>query len=140
MKRYFLIMMGTYLLSGLTGCVHHSGLKPIYPKPNTAACFTPVKVDSLQPTFKWEMPHPSQNVDLIVRKAFVYSKSIIRQEVVFYKTNIAGGAYHIDKPLEPDTTYSWSIRPTGTGRWSVANHYTVLADFPHVDFLFKTAK
>ena len=131
----------------LTGCVSYVGLKPVYPQPNTVRCFVPVMVESLQPTFKWELPASGQNVDLIIWdvtrygwKDFTHGANLIREDAVYYKENIPGGEHKIEKPLQPDTVYAWSIRPAGTTAWSVANHYSILTYNSGVNFVIRTPK
>ena len=131
----FPIIAAIVSIWAFSGCTTYVGLKPVYPE---AKAFSPVLVDSLQPTFKWEEPRPGGNVDLIIWESVDKN---IRGDVVYYKENISGGAHHIEKSLQPNSLYFWSFRPTGTTGWSFTSfHYVIIMNTYVNYFLIKTPK
>ena len=135
-------------LCALTSCVGvatYGNLTPTYPKPHAGRSYAPVVVDSLQPTFKWEVPASGRNVDFIIWEAFKSGKGLMapydsRGDVVYSKDNIAGGEHHLEKALLPDTVYVWSIRPTGTTPWSTSHHVSTFGNSGRRYFVIKTPK
>jgi hypothetical protein len=85
--------------------------------------FVPVVVDSLQPVFKWQAASPGLTADLAIWEAVKSHPGgnyDIRGRLVYHKEGLTGEEHRLDKPLDPDTTYFWSIKPTGTTAWATA--------------------
>ena len=95
-------------LAGLTGCSTYKGLRPIYPPYGDT-------VDSLQPTLQWEpLADPDATYDLVIykpaQKGFGDSNLEMEQMRVYYRQRLKGTAHRVEKPLEPNTHYTWSVR------------------------------
>jgi hypothetical protein len=99
----------------------------------------PASVKSLRPVFKWKTQSADQKVDFIiwdaVKTAGRLQRSIsiggaagtpefIKGETVYYKEGIAGGEHQIEKDLNANTVYFWSIKVTGTTDWTGVQHST----------------
>jgi hypothetical protein len=95
-------------LAVLTGCSTYKGLQPIYPEYGDT-------VDSLQPTLQWKpLADPSATYDLVIykpaQKGFGGSDVDVEQVRVYYRQRLKGSSHRIEKPLEPNTHYTWSVR------------------------------
>jgi len=120
------IMMG--------GCVAystHDGLQPI--SPETHQSFRkPVLVDSLHPEFRWKTATPGQAVDLILWDGGNDPNvKHLKMKVAYLKENIVGGSHTLQTNLQPDTIYYWSIKPSGTVKWSTETQRFILSATPY---------
>lgn len=117
----------------LAGCIastrYEGGLKPVYPKPHAIQFYAAVRIDTLQPTFRWQAKDPSQKVDLAIWEAVYKGKgqrdhtgNYDRGSLVYEKEAIVGSEHTIDIKLAPDLIYFWSIKPAGTKNWATARH------------------
>lgn len=103
---------------------------------------TPASVKSLRPVFKWQTQSADQKVDFIIWDAVktaraqralygaVSAPEFIKGETVYYKEGIAGGEHQIEKDLNANTVYFWSIKVTGTTDWTRVQHST--SGFTHI--------
>ena len=134
-----LSLAGAFLLLG--GCATKapvSGFAPVYPKQtfslmhlrsNMADVLDWAKVDSLQPTFRWEpFPGTDQRGWGTPTKPFVVvedAKSVsdvtyelkiwivsngAPGEVVYEREGLTEPSHRIESPLKPETEYYWSVR------------------------------
>ena len=132
----------------LGGCMvatnSYNNLKPISPKPNAIRDLTPVGVKSLRPIFKWHTNSPDQKVDLVIWQAVKKTDQQVKTEIkqrgngtvpplytqgptVYSKEGIVGGSHQIENDLIPDAVYYWSIKPTGTNKWSTFNNVSTIS-------------
>ena len=115
-----------------------SGLRPEYPKVRGSHYS---KVDSLQPTFRWEFFHWPQdyeaNKEGVLKgiRNVTYELKIWRivdeypVELIYARQGLPEPFHKIEEPLEPSTKYFWTIRArfeldgrprvTGWGYWGV---------------------
>lgn len=137
LSQHATVLAGFAALLLVVGCVPVpvSGFQPIYPEA-TASFFGPgfpvdyqldwVKVDSLQPTFRWE-PVPGREGIHLRKKPFIaaaperirnvrYDLRIWRvvgvepEEVVYERKGIEGTSHKVSEPFQPETKYYWSVR------------------------------
>jgi hypothetical protein len=147
MKHYRILFL--LLAFVMSSCTSFRGVKPLYPEPGNPGL--PSKVDSLQPTFRWE-PSSDAGVtyDFIVYECLKVSnwlkgtkRSVGRE--IYYRQGLNSTEHKIEEPLKPDSEYFWSIR-TRQGEkvssWSLYDYtlflgmgYTKATNQP---FLFKT--
>ncbi len=89
-------------------------------------------VDTLTPTFEWSPSNRSDvRYDLVVRKAIsceglVLFKEGLPGELVVYEEDLSQPFQQLDKPLEADTNYIWSVRLREGDRvsnWSSTGHF-----------------
>jgi len=125
---FVLCFLQIFFLSGcMAPIVTYNNIKPLEPEPHSFRFHAPVLIESLTPTFRWEMEKPDLKVDLIIWKFFGDGAE------VYYKKSLPNGAHTINKSLIPDSIYSWSIRKTGTKEWSTVNRTLIMA-FPLVGY------
>ena len=115
-----IICLGVLLM--VTGCFQLpvSGLQPEYPKDR--GLYQSSKVDSLQPTFRWEpFPRPqdyeADNERVLMRiRNVAYDLKIWRVEddypveLIYARQGLPEPFHKIEEPLEPSTKYFWRIR------------------------------
>lgn len=141
LSKHSTALSGLAALLLVTGClpVPISGFQPIYPEATQNIFFGPgfpvdiqldwAKVDSLQPTFRWE-PVPGRAAPegiFSTKKPFIaaaperirnvrYDLRIWRvvgiepEDVVYERKGIEGTSHKIAEPFQPDTKYYWSVR------------------------------
>lgn len=113
-----------WLLTWVVGCtpVAISGLRPEYPE----ARLEFAKVDSLQPTLRWEVFPRSQDrgadregllgrignvtYDVKIWRADVEGRIEYPAEVAYSRRGLQEPWHKIEEPLKPSTKYFWSIR------------------------------
>jgi hypothetical protein len=116
------------LLLTTTGCIaflDRHGLEPIEPAHSDAmlrfwvGAESPVNVDTLQPTFRWQKsPSAGVTYDLIVYQAV---KRLTAQglnvwqhvepgKVVYSREGLLSSEHKIETPLQPENDYLWTIR------------------------------
>ena len=150
MKRIICILM----ISGLVfiGCVRFTGVKPIYPEVGYHNTI-PSRVESLQPTFRWEPSSGAVTYDFIIYEAIDKGSFWKRIQLsvgpeIYYREGLKEQEHRIEEPLKPRTKYYWSVRirkEQEVFNWSV---YDVRATFNipfwnvakgyHYPFLFDT--
>lgn len=132
----------------LAGCTSFHGLKPLYPDPGHPS--SPKKVESLQPTFRWQASS-TQGVtyDLIIYEGIKVSdwkgtkRSVGRE--VYYREGLTGTEHRMEEPLKPKSEYYWSIRARNGDKvtaWSLYD-YTLFLGTAYVKatnqpFIFQT--
>ena len=104
----------------LSGCASTTvtGIKPLYPKVGILVS----KVDSLQPEFKWEGGEGSKAYDMAIWDTVLVDKYPQPREIIYKQSALNGCAHRIDIALKPDTFYYWSVRNTGSDKWSTVTH------------------
>ena len=149
MKRFLWLLTACFLT--VMGCTSHKGITPIYPEignPNY-----PKSVDSIQPTFKWEPVKDSEvTYDFIIYeciKTESFSKGTRRAvgREVYYLEGLTEPQCKVERPLEPDTEYYWSVRVRrgqDFSNWSVYDYTLFLGTAGYratnCPFIFKTPK
>jgi hypothetical protein len=53
-----------------------------------------------------------------IQVGFVVVCLAIKMRVAYQKDDVLGGSHVLESDLKPDTIYYWSIRPSGTTKWS----------------------
>lgn len=111
-------LTGVAWVGGCAGLVPVSGLRPEYPE----ARVTFVEVDSLLPTFRWEVfPRPqdreADSEGLLRRiRNVTYDLKIWRAEdnypveEVYSRQGLPERIHRIEEPLEPSTKFFWTVR------------------------------
>lgn len=124
-----LCFLGSIMTSG---CAHDAreaavvGLRPEYPKNLVSASkIIFVRVESLQPTLRWEafprqQDREADNEGLLSRIGTVtYELKIWRSsdgykptpsDLVYSRQGLVQPSHRIDQPLQPKTKYHWSVR------------------------------
>lgn len=114
-----------FLLASCGGAVPVTGLRGEHPRVERSA----VKVDSLQPEFRWEsFPRPRDHeqdkegilkrIDGVTYELRVWKLTSVRKvalhdirvEPIYSRQGIKTPSHRIDKPLEPSTIYFWTVR------------------------------
>lgn len=147
-----LTMMALGLLAGCGIKAPVSGFRPVFPELTTSfkGALTWSKVDSLQPTLRWE-PFPGSDepslgdfrrdvkpfvpVDPSAVRDLTYELRIWRvengvpREVVYERKGIQASSHRLERPLEPNTKYYWSVRARfevdgkfRVSEWSMSTH------------------
>ena len=122
------VILWLILLPLITGCggVRVIGLRPEYPEvrsegfPDKKLAF--VEVDSLQPTFRWQLFPRPQDLEpdkegLLTRIGNVtYELKILQGQIdyptkeIYSRVGLPGPYHRIEHPLEPSTKYFWNVR------------------------------
>lgn len=130
MNRRYIIGLLCFLASIMaSGCAHEAavvGLRPEYPKNLVSASEIKfVRVESLQPTVRWEafprqQDREADNEGLLSRIGTVtYELKIWRSsdgykptpsDLVYSRQGLVQPSHRIDQPLQPKTKYHWSVR------------------------------
>jgi hypothetical protein len=139
---------GLLLLAALAwGCIattKYTGIKPLFPKPNSVRFRELVVVDSIRPEFRWEIPEGNRPVDLIVWDGGTSFKTqTALRKTVYFRSGITGGSHLLETNLLPDRVYFWSLKLTGSTNWSKARYDVHGGDFEHhsvTPYPFRTPK
>jgi hypothetical protein len=125
MKLWRWVLAGLLALQacGVVGSTTIHGVTPIYPEVSSSY---PTKVDSLQPTFRWEaVIEPDVRYDFIVyerrqietlgpyktRGVFHFSSFFMAiGREVYYREGLEKPEHRVEVPLRPTMLYFWSIR------------------------------
>lgn len=98
MKIKPVFMLAVLVFFAMSGCTRYLGLKPVLPERGSV-------IDTLQPTFQWEQqPEDGITYDLVV---YAEGNDI---NPVYYREGLTGTSHRIESVLEPETSYSWSVR------------------------------
>lgn len=125
-------LVGLTWIAGCTTAAPVSGLRPEYPeaRQNVIPLCCPelsfVKLDSLQPTLRWEVfPRPQDlqaakdglpsrirhvTYDLKIWRVDDHSSIEYPGELVYARQGLPQPSHKIEEPLDPSTEYSWTIR------------------------------
>ena len=134
-----LTCLGVVLVVASCAKVPVSGLRPEYPKVRQSIVEPPlpayVKVDSLQPTLRWEpfprpQDHKADKKGVLKRiRNVAYDLKIWRVEddypieLIYARQGLPEPSHSIEEPLEPSTKYFWTIR----ARFELDGHSRVIA-------------
>jgi hypothetical protein len=113
--------LGAAVLLLFSGCVAWttvSGIKPVYPKEGILVS----KVDSLQPEFKWKGGGEAKEFDLAIWDSIKIQGLPKPSKIIYEKTGLKEFTHKPEFVLEPGTFYYWSVRETGSAKWSTAKH------------------
>ena len=158
MKKLFICSVLCVQLSGCISMKAYKGFEPVNPQTCKWGVYgilaekNMTVVDSLTPTLTWKptKDKESTSFDLAVwtrpgPKGSAAWKFSFDYPKYYFKENISGFSHTLEKPLEPDTFYLWSIRPRNGetyGQWSSfsGSNTTVLGSqrFSNYPFSFKT--
>lgn len=140
------------ILVFISGCMppmrQFHGLEPI--SPPVSMFLLKFKVDSLQPEFRWKAsPIEGSTYDFAIweigRKKYYQTGQVSWGTQVYYIENLKENYHKVEKPLNPDTFYNWSVRLRRgniVGDWS--SYDETIVDFSGTYnksnslFLFKT--
>lgn len=137
-----------FLVLIMASCTSFRGVKPLYPEPGHPG--SPPKVDSLQPTFRWETASTSgATYDFIIYECLKVSdwkgtkRSVGRE--IYYREGLTATEHQIEEPLKPHSEYYWSIRTRHGDKvstWALYD-YTLFLGTAYMKaknqpFLFKT--
>jgi hypothetical protein len=130
------------------------GLNPVYPEADSPNY--PQRVDSLQPTFKWE-PVKGEAVtydfiiyDVIKDEFPFFLGNVVKSRAVgkeiYYREGLSEPKHTIEKPLRPDTEYYWTVRfrsKKEISNWTISNYKTIypnlsIREQSNYFFIFKT--
>ena len=103
-----------FFLSGCVAWTNVSGIKPIYPKAGALVS----EVDSLQPELKWKGVDGSKKYDLAIWNSIQVEGFPQRRKIIYEKTALSGTSHKIETILDPGQFYFWSVRETGSEKWS----------------------
>jgi len=133
----------------LAGCTSFHELKPLYPdvgNPNF-----PTRVDSLQPTFRWEAAKESgTSYDFIIyegirTESFMAGVKRAVGKEIYYRENLPQPEHRVEEPLQPDREYYWTVRTRQGDRVSAWARYdytlflgTAYMRAGNQPFIFKT--
>lgn len=112
---------------GLAGCAtSFPGVKPLYPPAGNP--ILPPKVDSLQPTLRWEASKtPDVSYDVVIYEGIEIVKWNPEErqvgKMVYYREAIQGTEHKLEEPLKPDALYYWSVRTRKGDRYSGWSRY-----------------
>jgi hypothetical protein len=87
------------------GCSTHQGIIPTQPE---VGHYSPVVVDSLYPTFRWQPLSESETLyDLAI---FEIQSSGQPGRSAYYREGLKQAEHMIDQALKANTDYYWSVR------------------------------
>lgn len=123
MRRFFVLCTLPLLLGGCISWNH--GLKPLEPSYSVGWSSS---VPTLTPTFRWAA-YPLREGEEHLR----YHFQLVRERtIVLQRDDLPEPVFTVPSPLEPATSYTWSVRPiwqSGTqtrwGEWN-GKHYFYL--------------
>jgi len=132
MNRRYIIGLLCFLASIMaSGCAHEAavvGLRPEYPKNLVSASEIKfVRVESLQPTVRWEAFPRQQDREAdtegllsrigtvtyelkIWRSSDDYIPMYLPSHLIYSRQGLAQPSHRIEQPLQPNTKYLWSVR------------------------------
>lgn len=132
LNRFLSAALCSSILIVLTGCVAYTtvdGVKPVYPKAGTKEqLWSVARVNSLHPELKWSGKVAGQTYDLVLWDT-VPGKDIngitVRKprKIIYHKTGLIGTTHTVEILLEPSTSYYWSVRETGSEKWSTVTFF-----------------
>jgi hypothetical protein len=93
--------------------------QPVTFKPSIVAPQKPIEIHTLTPTFKWRQPNPSEKADFAI---WIAEKNGTPGQLIDHAETISGCQYTVQVRLWPNTIYIWSVRPTGSYRWSTMKY------------------
>ena len=110
----------TLSLLALTSCIgraSHPLIQPITPKSHRFWNVSEPKVDSLLPAFRWKLRSkfiaPDVTYDFVIYHAIFNNGQLpnwLPGPVVYYVEGLQVPEFRVDKPLNPNKLYLWSIR------------------------------
>jgi len=125
------------LFLGLTSCfvrTTYPVIKPISPVHKATTDYTQMpQVDSLQPTFRWELskesPRHDTIYDLVIHEAaldrgYRKSPSWVSKRLVYRRDGLKETEHRVEIALEPSKHYIWSVRyhqGAKVSGWSACN-------------------
>jgi len=130
-RRYIIGLLCLFVSIMASGCAHEAavvGLRPEYPK--NLVSFSEIKfvrVDSLQPTLRWEAFPRRQDRETdsegllskigtvtyelkIWRSSDDYIPLYLPFDLVYSRQGLVQPSHRIEQPLQPKTKYAWSVR------------------------------
>jgi hypothetical protein len=125
-------VVGLSLCAGLLILLSGCAIVPNYPSSSPF----PETVDSLQPEFKWWGGSVSKKYDLAIWTAFrVDSGRWQHRKKIYEKTGLSERSHKVAIVLEPDSTYFWSVRQTGSTKWTTEPCLEWYDEFNRVGFI-----
>jgi hypothetical protein len=108
------------VVAWLNGCSTHQGIKPLQPE---VGHYSPVVVDSLRPTFRWQAAGDANaRYDFVI---FADTGSGNAGKSVYYREGLKQTEHKIDEDLKPNANYYWSVRTRADndlGEWATYEH------------------
>ena len=80
------------------------------------------KVDSLQPEFKWKGGDATKKYDLAIWDSTLVKGFPKPNKIIYEKVGLSGFTHKTEIVLEPGPFYYWSVRESGSAKWSTAKH------------------
>lgn len=120
-------VVGLSLCAGLVVLLSGCAIVPVYPRSSA--------VDSLQPEFKWSGGSVSKKYDLAIWNAFrIDSGRWQHRKKIYEKTGLSERSHKAEIVLEPNSTYFWSVRQTGSTKWTTESCLEWYDEFNRVGF------
>lgn len=123
-----------FLFSGCVAWTYVSGIDPIYPKSGLMAelAFTIENptVDSLQPELKWEKVSGVEKYDMAIWDSLrgINADGVLapqRRKIIYEKKGLTTTAHKVEIVLASKTAYFWSVRETGSEKWSTVTFHAI---------------
>ena len=118
-----LVLLSFFIL--ISGCTTFNSIKAVEPPVG----FKGAKVSSLKPLLSWEKLEGYEgDYDLIVmiRENFRFQMPFMK--VIYARNNISSTEHKIEEPLNHETAYYWSVRPSDKKTdddWARYNFYFI---------------
>ncbi len=145
-----LIFLSVIVLLFLTACTTtFNGVTPIYPKVQVVPVGWFTKVDSIQPTLRWEpSSYPDISYDLVIYEAIKMGDgSLDPGKMAYSRKSLKDPEHKVEEPLKANSKYYWSVRTrsdTIVSAWSRYDYFvfmgTAWAKGYNQLFRFKTPK
>jgi hypothetical protein len=115
--RFWFSVLSVFALNSCIGHAVHPVIEPIRPKSHGFWNQSPMNVDSLQPVFTWK-PRlknlgPDVTYELLIRRADLRGRvhpQCSAGPVVLYRVGLRETEFQLDRQLQPNTVYIWSVR------------------------------
>lgn len=126
----------------LTGCTTFNGIGPVVPEVG----FKAAEVNSANPVLEWAAPENYDGqYDLVILTRGVLDQWSFKQkplQVVYEKIGLEGNLHQVEKPLNHNYMYYWSVKRSDKSSdedWAKYNYYLITGIVNHwrTDNLFR---
>ncbi|MBF0532183.1 MAG: hypothetical protein HQL23_03695 [Candidatus Omnitrophica bacterium] len=140
MRTMILFLFTAVFYSGCT-FIKYTDIEPVTPKIGSVSADT----ESLQPILRWNdrKVNKGSHYDVGIWETLVTASGIFRDNRIYYRENISGPEHRVEIKLEPNHTYYWSVRVSGSANWASSDILSVGAGSTRehdVYFIFTTPK
>ena len=123
--QFFLLSLFLFI----SGCTTFNSIRAVEPPVGFVGFNKESKVNSLKPLLSWENPEEYEgSYDLIVMIKENFRFQMPFMKVIYAKNDISSTEHRIEIPLNYETNYYWSVRPSNKKTdddWARYNFYFI---------------